>query len=323
MLRRLHHPLWTHLPALAALFVFIIYLGRALPLPASAPVHFAPDGLPNQYGSPWLAAGLTLGLSLLFLAVSLILDELWARQERRKSFNWFSLMDELTVGFLCGVGVGYLSYLQRGAERFTFPTIPVLVLGGGALALGIMLELRRPFRGEAVVPPAGQALSPELAARLRSGAPFVYWDAQNPAYVTLLTVGGPLVMLGAAVVTFARSPWVALILAASGLLMTLPYGGLRIMVTRQELTLRFGLLGFRVLRLPLREVTASEAVTFSPLRDFGGYGIRYGGGTAAYYLQGHEGVRLTTASGKKYLIGSGSAPTLAGIIRTLAEQQHG
>jgi hypothetical protein len=88
MKSRLIHPLWTHLPAAGVLIYLIIRLVMDGPFPGNSPVHFNWQGEPDSYGSPWLGFGLTLGLSLFFIGLSLFLDENWARQEKEKTFNW-------------------------------------------------------------------------------------------------------------------------------------------------------------------------------------------------------------------------------------------
>ena len=187
---------WTHLPALAALIIFIIYLIRALPLAARAAVHFDGAGLPNGYASPWLVVAMVIGMSLLFLGISALIDALWVTQERRKVFNWFCILDEVVVGAICGFGVGYMLYLQSGAESFSFQWMPVLLLGGGGLLAALLLEYLRPFHSAAAPSHevAGQAADPEMLKRIRSGASFVFWDSQNPAWVTALTIILPLVL---------------------------------------------------------------------------------------------------------------------------------
>ena len=153
----LRHPLWTHLPVAAVLIALAVYTARVWPLPGRAAIHFDGSGLPNGYGSPWLALVLCFGLGLLFLAISVAVDELWARQERRKSFNWMSLFDEAIVAFLCAVAIGYLGYLEAGAERYGFPWSLTLLLVPGALLAAVALELARPFRGDAIGLPQYQS----------------------------------------------------------------------------------------------------------------------------------------------------------------------
>jgi hypothetical protein len=73
-----------------------------------------------------------------------------------------------------------------------------------------------------------------------------------------------------------------------------------------------------VLRLKMTDITTVEKQEFSPLRDFGGYGIRMNRDTTAYFLSGNRGVRLTTVRGIKYLIGSNNADRLSEVIQAVS-----
>ena len=78
------HPIWTNLPSFAALIVLVVAIFTNGPFPASVAIHFGIGGKPNAYGSPWSVFGLIIGISVLFIAISVIIDELWARQENNK-----------------------------------------------------------------------------------------------------------------------------------------------------------------------------------------------------------------------------------------------
>jgi hypothetical protein len=66
--------------------------------------------------------------------------------------------------------------------------------------------------------------------------------------------------------------------------------------------------------IPMTEVTHSEARTYSPLREYGGWGIRGMGSNRAYNVSGDRGVELTLLDGRKVLIGSQRADALADAI---------
>jgi len=72
-------------------------------------------------------------------------------------------------------------------------------------------------------------------------------------------------------------------------------------------------LSFR--RIALEDLTSYEAQTYSPVKDYGGWGIRYGRGGAAYNVSGNRGVQLEFANGKRILIGSQRPEELAEAIR--------
>ncbi|MBM3940792.1 MAG: hypothetical protein FJ318_07895 [SAR202 cluster bacterium] len=56
--------------------------------------------------------------------------------------------------------------------------------------------------------------------------------------------------------------------------------------------------------IPPGEIVAHEVVTYRPLRDYGGWGIRLGPKGMAYNAGGNRGVMLTLARGRRVLIGS-------------------
>ncbi len=312
MKNKLIHPWWTHIPALGALLVLLVFIAVKGPFSGVVPIHFNYAGVADSYGSAWQVFGMVIGLSVFFILLSGLLDELWARQEKKKTFNWLSLLDDIVVGSLVGIslGVGYAA----------FPWMYLWLIGGSALILAIILEIVRPYRYYAIkiIEKNTETLKTEILHRIKDNVPLVYWDSQNPVYVTLLTTILPLILLGAAVSAWFSEQWVSLLLAVVALLLILPYGGLRVIVTRENITVRFGMFGLRVLRLAIEEVAAAETHRFSPLKDFGGYGIRFNREMTAYYLSGTLGVKITSVKGKKYLIGSDNAERLATVISTIA-----
>lgn len=64
----------------------------------------------------------------------------------------------------------------------------------------------------------------------------------------------------------------------------------------------------------MSEIKTCNAVTYRPIRDFGGWGIRLRWGETAYTVSGDRGVRLELLNGKKILIGSNTPEKLAMII---------
>ena len=61
-------------------------------------------------------------------------------------------------------------------------------------------------------------------------------------------------------------------------------------------------LSFR--RIAPEDLTKYELRTYSPLREYGGWGIRYGTKGKAYNVGGNRGVQLELSDGKRMLIGS-------------------
>ncbi len=89
------------------------------------------------------------------------------------------------------------------------------------------------------------------------------------------------------------------------------------LVTRLEpsqLVIRFRPLLTR--KILLRDIASCEALTYRPLREYGGWGIRYSARHGrAYNVSGNRGVQLELVDGHRILIGSQRADELAEVIR--------
>ena len=56
--------------------------------------------------------------------------------------------------------------------------------------------------------------------------------------------------------------------------------------------------------IPLDQIRSAEAVTYRPLRDFGGWGLRFGSMGMMYNARGDRAVRLHLKNGKVVFVGS-------------------
>jgi hypothetical protein len=65
------------------------------------------------------------------------------------------------------------------------------------------------------------------------------------------------------------------------------------------------------------DIAGAEARTYSPIREYGGWGLRLGPRGWAYNVSGNRGVELTLASGKHVMIGSPRAEELEAAIRAM------
>ena len=139
-------------------------------------------------------------------------------------------------------------------------------------------------------------------------------ESQNPIYSRVLAVVVPLLMVVVAVTAWTEVPWLSVLIAPVGIALTLVHGGFRTLVTREAVTVRMGMLGIHLLRLKTSDIISAKLHDFSPLKDFGGYGIRFNKEMKAYFLKGDRGVKITTRVGKKYLIGSDHPERLVTVI---------
>lgn len=82
---------------------------------------------------------------------------------------------------------------------------------------------------------------------------------------------------------------------------------------------RVGLRGFwRAQKIPIISVQSVEPVTFDPIADWGGYGVRTTSKGKAYIAGGHEGARLELTGGGIVLIGSQKTRDL---VRAINQQR--
>lgn len=63
------------------------------------------------------------------------------------------------------------------------------------------------------------------------------------------------------------------------------------------------------------EMNSFEAVTYRPIRDYGGWGIRWSPGKLAYNVSGAQGVRIDRPDGKELMVGSRRPYDLARAMR--------
>jgi hypothetical protein len=77
---------------------------------------------------------------------------------------------------------------------------------------------------------------------------------------------------------------------------------------------------WRAKLIPFRDINRCEVRTYRPIREYGGWGIRYGRNGKAYNVSGDRGVQLEFIKGCSLLIGS-QQPTAEAINRQRAAKQ--
>ena len=74
---------------------------------------------------------------------------------------------------------------------------------------------------------------------------------------------------------------------------------------------------WRSRRILLSEIRSAEMISFDPVRDYGGYGIRTGRFGKAYIALGQRGVRIKLANGATVVVGSQRSEEMAGLCAPL------
>jgi len=55
---------------------------------------------------------------------------------------------------------------------------------------------------------------------------------------------------------------------------------------------------------PMSEIVEAEARSYRPIREYGGWGVRWGRSGRAFNVSGNQGVELMLANGRRVMIGS-------------------
>ena len=87
---------------------------------------------------------------------------------------------------------------------------------------------------------------------------------------------------------------------------------LHVEVCSENISLRFFPFHSTPRIYPMSSIRSAEATAYSPIRDYGGWGLRRNrAGEKIYNTSGNKGVQLTFEDGKKMIIGSQQAEKLA------------
>ena len=123
------------------------------------------------------------------------------------------------------------------------------------------------------------------------------------AYIVMGSTSIPLIVMVA--LTQSRT------FSLGWLFLTLPLGLVfnllcqKTSVTDRDLTVTFGaILPLYRKRIALPKIAAAKTVTYSPVAEYGGWGIRGWGENIALNAHGNQGVRLTLQNGSRVLVGS-------------------
>ncbi len=93
--------------------------------------------------------------------------------------------------------------------------------------------------------------------------------------------------------------------------------GLTVLVQETRIVLYLGHVPLVRRTIPFSEIEGLEAVTYRPMREFGGWGVRGVGKRKAWTARGNRAVELSLSGGRQLLIGSDRPQRLAERIRTL------
>ncbi len=91
---------------------------------------------------------------------------------------------------------------------------------------------------------------------------------------------------------------------------------LEVQVTQTDLRFRLFPLHLQWREFPLATIAEAEAITYRPIIEYGGWGIRIGRKGMAYNVSGNRGVQVTLEGGRSFLLGSLQPERLATAIQS-------
>lgn len=126
------------------------------------------------------------------------------------------------------------------------------------------------------------------------------WDTDLPLPARLTIIGG--------VVAFAAG-------------IDLLLGGLTVHVQESRIFMHLGKVPLVRRRVPFDEIVSLESVQYSPIREFGGWGVRGWGARKAWSARGNLAVALTLEEDRLLLIGSDHPRRLEERIRAAMDRR--
>jgi hypothetical protein len=88
-------------------------------------------------------------------------------------------------------------------------------------------------------------------------------------------------------------------------------------VLEDGLHIRFFPIHLSFHKIAIEDIKEFQARTYSPIKEYGGWGIRYGRNGKAYNVSGNRGVQLKLINGKQLLIGSQKPEELTEALATI------
>lgn len=118
--------------------------------------------------------------------------------------------------------------------------------------------------------------------------------------------------------------WAMVVLGITALSVQLLVCGLSVRLYRDHLVVGLGSMGLICKKIPYEQIVRTESVTYRPVAEFGGWGVRWGKDRKrAWTARGNHAVVLHLKDGVRLYVGSDSPHRLEERIRTVAGTRIG
>ncbi|MFZ3599139.1 DUF1648 domain-containing protein [Streptomyces sp. BH104] len=190
---------------------------------------------------------------------------------------------------------------------------------GAAAGAGLLSALLGRLLIARVPVPEGEDMSPGDTPphmELRAGERAVW--TRTAVNEVVLTAGAALAVVGAA--RLGLYGWSSFVLMLPLGVLLACFGRVRVRVDARGLRIRFGVLPWPEVRVPL---DAGEALVrqVSPLGDFGGWGYRVRPGRSGVVVRGGEALAVKRRSGREFSVTVDDARTGAALFNALARRE--
>jgi len=304
----------------AGIGIALMYSWTDLPDPIA--IHWGVDDGPNGFGSVLVIALLIGALVAIFAGVAILViapmragsTPTYIPRVLVATSVWLSLF--LTIGLVGSVAT------QRGlmdAALAPSPLIPLLVACAVAFPLGAIAWVATP-RAATAATPAGDAPALDLGTDER-----VLWQRSatpSPLFVGVFVVAVLLLVAGAvtAAVTGDAESVPLVVLPAIIVLATSTTLFWKVRVDATAFTTRSSV-GWPRYRYAIADIAEARAVQLEPLREFGGWGIRFGvKGRLGIVLRAGEALEVERRDGRALVVTVDDATTAAALINGLVRR---
>jgi len=100
------------------------------------------------------------------------------------------------------------------------------------------------------------------------------------------------------------------------------FGNLTTTIDRRGISYRFFPFHRKYRHIELRDIERWEVVKYRPIKEYGGWGIRYGRLDTAYNVSGNMGLRITLKNRKRFLFGTRRPEALNLFMENLMKEVH-
>ena len=116
----------------------------------------------------------------------------------------------------------------------------------------------------------------------------------------------------------AENPLFILFIVFSGLIPIMLLLGIQLQtrIDPNGITVNFYPFGFTKKHFAWNEILECYVTKYSPLKDYGGWGIRGFGKKRAYTISGNIGIQIVTVNNKKFLIGTKQPIAVKAVLAT-------